>query len=740
MSEIKSIDVYREEALPGSLAPDSMYFIKVSGENFGKLFQTNNDGTITATMVGMRPRGDYSGLTAYTTGDLALNQASTWIALQGGTGNAPPTLPTTSNAYWQLVAQGGIDGVGEGGIGLTVNEKSAVESLSDIAITTYGGSPSNISTGLAAFRDAVGNAGATVTFGKISIPQDTWLMPTSLGSTTQGLHIIGDGKPVIQWDGSAGQNMFLIRDSSSFTFRDLIFLGKTGASPAAFINFDSTGAGTEGTNEHMVIDCVRMGRNYTQDGSTGLGAAYGIYLGGSENADNDQFCFSRSQIYDCTVAAIAILNNQSIWGRITDFHLDTCAVGLWSASNLQCANLQFNRNTVCDLKIENDTEHKVVGFNSENAKLLIDQYSLASLFVDGGKALINPSLMTGDYWANFSALDECVLENWNVIEEPPTKKIYVKTGNASSGRIYIRNCTLPNGGSSSGYVLDAPGTASPASGAMPIFYDIEHGQFKVRGRIDLTKTLDLASIADNGTNFEASMFASSSSGTVLGDFIVSSLGVSISGLLTTNGMFADYRPFTRFVNKTGGVIDLASTKLRYRKLVEEIRQNTVVTHDVASAANGAGSTFTTAVACQFGDFVIVSCATNATYQFLTSANVSAANEVKIRFQNESGGTVNPASADYNVAILREELFNAVGASIISPGLIAAGDQISFDVPIVGASLGDFVFCAYGADLQGLTQSVAMHSDGVARVTFYNGTGSSITPDNSYLKVGALTAL
>jgi hypothetical protein len=31
---------------------------------------------------------------------------SAWIAILGGTGNTPPTLPTTSNTYWNLLAQG----------------------------------------------------------------------------------------------------------------------------------------------------------------------------------------------------------------------------------------------------------------------------------------------------------------------------------------------------------------------------------------------------------------------------------------------------------------------------------------------------------------------------------------------------------------------------------------------------------------------------------------------------------
>ena len=107
---IKNINVERLDALPGSPTADTAYFIKAAGENFGKLFVTNNDGTITATMIGIRPRGAYAGGTAYTTGDMVTDQNSTWISLDDTTGNAPPTLPTESNAYWQLLAKAGADG------------------------------------------------------------------------------------------------------------------------------------------------------------------------------------------------------------------------------------------------------------------------------------------------------------------------------------------------------------------------------------------------------------------------------------------------------------------------------------------------------------------------------------------------------------------------------------------------------------------------------------------------------
>ncbi|MDP9787492.1 glycine-rich domain-containing protein [Agrobacterium tumefaciens] len=65
---------------------------------------------------GVVDRGTYSGAAAYEANDIVLNNGSTWLALQSTTGNAPPVLPTESNAYWRLLARKGTDGSGTGDV------------------------------------------------------------------------------------------------------------------------------------------------------------------------------------------------------------------------------------------------------------------------------------------------------------------------------------------------------------------------------------------------------------------------------------------------------------------------------------------------------------------------------------------------------------------------------------------------------------------------------------------------
>lgn len=78
-------------------------------------------------IAGVVDRGTYSGATTYEANDIVLNNGSTWLALQPTTGNAPPVLPTESDAYWRLLARKGTDGSGTGDVvgpagGVSIND------------------------------------------------------------------------------------------------------------------------------------------------------------------------------------------------------------------------------------------------------------------------------------------------------------------------------------------------------------------------------------------------------------------------------------------------------------------------------------------------------------------------------------------------------------------------------------------------------------------------------------------
>lgn len=142
-------------------------------------------------------RGNYSGATAYLTGDIVQSAGSSWVALQATTGNAPPTLPTTSNAYWQLLARAGNDGagtvttvVGSGGVAVdSTDPTTPAVSLANVPTATVKG---RVAAGSGAPTDLSGAQVASIlpvftTSAKGVVPQ-----PTS-GDATAKRALLADG-------------------------------------------------------------------------------------------------------------------------------------------------------------------------------------------------------------------------------------------------------------------------------------------------------------------------------------------------------------------------------------------------------------------------------------------------------------------------------------------------------------------------------------------------------------------
>lgn len=67
------------------------------------------DVAFTATLIDM---GAYAAGTTYREGNIVQDQDSSWVYINPvpSSGNAPPALPTTSNAYWKALAKAGTDG------------------------------------------------------------------------------------------------------------------------------------------------------------------------------------------------------------------------------------------------------------------------------------------------------------------------------------------------------------------------------------------------------------------------------------------------------------------------------------------------------------------------------------------------------------------------------------------------------------------------------------------------------
>lgn len=97
---------------------------------------TGAAGTNGADGVSLTPQGTYGSGTTYSAGDVVLDQNSSWVYVNvtPGSGNAPPTLPTESNTYWQLLARAGVDGTGSG----TVTSVNSVAPVAGGNVTLHG--------------------------------------------------------------------------------------------------------------------------------------------------------------------------------------------------------------------------------------------------------------------------------------------------------------------------------------------------------------------------------------------------------------------------------------------------------------------------------------------------------------------------------------------------------------------------------------------------------------------------
>lgn len=154
----------------------------------GSSAAVTNSGTSTAAVLDFTiPRGDtgaagadgdsfthqgaYNSGTTYSYGQAVLDQNSTWVYINvtPGSGNAPPTLPTTSDSYWQLAARAGVDGAGSGTV-TSVNGQNPVaggdvtvkaDAIEINALTPSGYTPtgSTVEQHLAGISSALQSAG-----------------------------------------------------------------------------------------------------------------------------------------------------------------------------------------------------------------------------------------------------------------------------------------------------------------------------------------------------------------------------------------------------------------------------------------------------------------------------------------------------------------------------------------------------------------------------------------------------
>lgn len=242
--------------------------------------------------------------------------------------------------------------------------------------------------------------------------------------------------------------------------------------------------------------------------------------------------------------------------------------------------------------------------------------------------------------------------------------------------------TVPVAGAVMGDIVVAVSSLVTVSGITMTGYVSANGTVSIRLQNESGGTLDQASttyraivlpvssqIASEGMLWGAAVYNTASladaagatttvsvPGAALGDFAIGSFGLDLQGITVTYYVSATNVVSVRIQNESGGTIDLASTTIQVRVLPNTLFGSVAgvaslpghltgsATIDVTSLVDAAGATSTvTVTGAVLGDFALVSHGVDLA-GITTTAYVSAADTVSVRFQNESGGTVDLASA------------------------------------------------------------------------------------------------
>lgn len=350
---------------------------------------------------------------------------------------------------------------------------------------------------------------------------------------------------------------------------------------------------------------------------------------------------------------------------------------------------------------------------------------------------------------NYGGFKNCVFENWKVEE-----LIYDQ---ASAGGLATefkntgnRLVNVQSVGNSAPYRFIVNIDGSQADNCGNFFYPgkISWGfpQFKGSGN-KVTNTTgklvaiynDPASIID-GSGASITLSTNSISGIALGDFYLAACSVPLLDQLLTVHPNTATQLIWRLQNESGGPVDLDYSRFAARRIYsDEIKRfATKVSWNPSGVniADGAGlSTTVTVPGAALGD-VAVGGWKSGLSAVMPFCYVSAADTVTFRIQNESGGSsnVSTATADLNVAILREDKADFVGAVTYDPPSLAdaAGTTTTLTVP--GASIGDFVAVSFSLDLQGILVCGWVSAADTVSVRFQNETGGPLDLAPGILKV------
>lgn len=371
---------------------------------------------------GVKPRGTYDAGTAYVLDDAVLYNGSTWIALQATTGNAPPTLPTTSNAHWQLLARQGIDGAGTvnsvgAGAGVAVDNADPTAPVVSVLLGTNVldfAAANNINDDGPAFESA--QAAAIAAGSKlVVVPANTYLINTQVN--------LAAGVTWLFLGATLRTSLDTMTILSADTISDWSILGSL-----EFVGSKAAPGGETSQNGLYIKDCER----YRVDGVLGRtlkGKAFHL-TGSLSPSQRARGRFSNCAAYGCAVGRQLDAGN----GAEYTTWVNWCASGNDVGETVGAGNTVTNGGSIVDnivgVNLIGGTNHghgihSGVQVNHNGKNLVATDVTLGHTFADC-------HWYDGDIELTNSA--GIVLDGGDIDE--PT---FVVTSGANSGYNYLRN-------------------------------------------------------------------------------------------------------------------------------------------------------------------------------------------------------------------------------------------------------------------------------------------------------------
>lgn len=277
--------------------------------------------------------------------------------------------------------------------------------------------------------------------------------------------------------------------------------------------------------------------------------------------------------------------------------------------------------------------------------------------------------------------------------------------------------------------------------------DFQALRVALAGVLVASATLDVASLAD-GVGATATVTVP---GALLGDFAFVSMGLDTQGITVTAYVSAANVVSARFQNESGATVDLVSTTIRAFVIPLSVNTRSLgvleasATVDVASLVDAAGATSTlTVTGAVLGDLVLISHGLDL-QGITTTGYVSVADTVAVRFQNETGGTIDLASTTLRAKVIPQALaanLTALGGCLFGSATYDAASLIdgagaTTTVAVQGAELGDIPVVSLGVDLQGISVNAWVSASNVVSVRLQNESGGTLDLASTTLRAMVL---